>query len=135
LRARAEAAAALWHTGVAPLIATTGAHHAGPPGEAVVARGILLDAGVPDAAIVLEEKSHDTWGNLHFSRGLLPDAVRVYLVTEPFHLGRAMRMAVAAGFAEPVPWPVDSPAWNRVGSRARLLARDVVSLAFHLAGA
>lgn len=133
LRARAEGAAALYHTGVAPIVVTTGAHHRGPPGEAVVARGILLANGVPDEVIRLEEKSHDTKGNLAFSRGLIPDARRVYIVTEPFHMGRALRITAGVGL-EGVPWPVESPAWGRPVSRARLVARDVVSLAFLLAG-
>lgn len=131
LRARAEAAAALWHAGGAPTVVTTGAHHRRPPGEAVVARAILLAAGVPDAAIRIEDKSRNTVGNLLFARPLV-DGARIYLVTEPFHLGRALRVAREVGF-EPLPWPVRSPAWARPGSRARLVARDTLSLAVHLA--
>lgn len=134
LRARAEAGAALWLTGVAPILLTTGAHHLGPPGEAVVAREIALAAGVPDEAIQIEDKSRNTFGNLHNARGMLRGASRVYIVTEPFHMARAIAIAGEVGF-EPLPWPVLSPAWSRPWSRARLLARDAVSLAFHRASA
>ncbi len=134
LRARAEAGAALWHTGVAPILLTTGAHHLGPPGEAVIAREIALAAGVPDSAIQIEDKSRNTLGNIHNAKGILRLARRVYIVTEPFHMARAVAIATAVGF-EPLPWPVLSPAWLRPWSRARLLARDCVSLAFHRAGA
>jgi uncharacterized SAM-binding protein YcdF (DUF218 family) len=133
LRARAEAGAALWHAGGAPRIVTTGAHHLGPPGEAVVARGILLAAGVPDAAIRIEDKSRNTQGNLLFARGILPpEVMRVWIVTEPFHMARALTIAREVGF-EPLAWPVDSPAWRRPTSRVKLLVRDGVSFAFHRA--
>lgn len=129
LRARAEAAAALFHEGRGPVVVTTGAHHAGPPGEAVVARAILVAAGVPEGAILLEEKSRNTHGNLLFARGLLPEARRVLLVTEPFHVARALLLAARVGFPEAVAWPVASPAWGRPLDRWRLLARDMGSMA------
>ncbi len=135
LRARAEGAAALWHATGTPRIVTTGAHHLNPPGEAVVARAILLGKGVPDAIIAIEDKSRNTQGNLLFARGILPpDVRRVWIVTEPFHMARALAIARVVGF-EPLAWPVDSPAWRRPTSRLKHLVRDGVSLAFHRAGA
>lgn len=135
LRARAEAAADLFHAGGAPRILTTGAHHLSPPGEAVVAREILIGRGVPASVIDIEDKSRNTKGNLHFARGVLPpEVVRVWIVTEPFHLGRSLHIAAEVGF-DPLPWPVDSPAWRRPTSRVRLLLRDGLSFAFHRAGA
>lgn len=134
LRARAEGAAALWFAGGAPRIVCTGAHHLRPPGEAVVAHGLLRAAGVPEDVVLLEEKSRNTVGNLSFARGLLPDAGRVWIVTEPFHMARALRIARRVGF-EPIPYPVLSPAWTRPSSRVRWVVRDSVSLAFLLAGA
>ncbi|MFZ5477649.1 MAG: YdcF family protein, partial [Myxococcota bacterium] len=135
LRARAEGAAALWALGRAPLVVCTGAHHLRPPGEAVVAREILLARGVPAEVVLIEEISRNTKGNLRCARGVLPPgARRIYVVTEPFHMGRALAIARAEGF-EPLPWPVDSPAWSRPAARARWLLRDGVSMAFLLAGA
>ncbi len=133
LRARAEAGAALWHAGGAPFVVTTGATHGQPPGEAVVARRILIEAGVPTDAIRIEEKSRNTRGNLLYARGLVTGS-RVWIVTEPFHMGRALVLAREVGF-EPLPWPVVSPAWGRPLDRWRLIARDVVSTAFVRAGA
>ncbi|MSP55432.1 MAG: YdcF family protein [Myxococcales bacterium] len=130
LRARAEAGATLFHTGVAPIIVTTGASHEQPPGEAIVAAAILRDHGVPEHAIRMEEKSRNTEGNFAFSRGLCPGPC-VYVVTEPFHMARALRIARVHGF-DPIPHPVISPAWLRPWDRARLTARDAVSLAWWL---
>ncbi len=134
LRARAEAAASCFHEGRAPVVVTTGAHHRGPPGEAVVARAILLAAGVPDSRILIEEKSRNTYGNFLFARGLIPDAQRILVVTEPFHLARALLLARQVGFAEPLPWPVLSPAWGRAFDRWRLLLREMGSMALVRSG-
>ena len=129
LRARVEMAAELFFAGRAPIVVATGAHHRQPPGEAVVSRQILLGRGVPAAAILIEEKSRNTSGNLLFARGLLPDARRILLVTEPFHMARAMFLARVHGFAEALPVPVLSPAWGRPWDRFRLTARDCFSMA------
>lgn len=135
LRARVDAAVALYHAGVAPRVVATGASHGQPPGEAVVARGLLLEGGVPPECLLIEEKSHDTRGNLLYARALLPSPLdRIYVVTEPFHLGRACRLARDVGF-DPLPWPVISPAWRRPSSRVRLLVRDTLSMSLLLAGA
>ncbi len=133
LRARVDGALAAWRAGRAPIIVCTGAHHLHPPGEAVVAAGLLREAGVPEAAIVLEEKSRTTEGNLSFARALLPpEVVRVLVVTEPFHMGRALEVARRVGF-DPLPWPVASRAWARPAARARWVARDIGALALYRA--
>ncbi|MEN9786712.1 MAG: hypothetical protein RLZZ299_1976 [Pseudomonadota bacterium] len=133
LRARALGAVEAWRAGLAPRIVCTGAHHARPPGEAVVAAALLREAGVPPDAILREDKSRTTLGNLRFARGLLAGTCpRILVVTEPFHMGRALRIAREEGF-EPHPWPVRSPAWERPLARARWILRDVASLAIHRA--
>ena len=133
LRARAVGAATLWRLGVAPLIIATGAHHLRPPGEAVVIRDLLVRDGVPEDVVLLEDKSRNTLGNLLNARGILPPHLRrVYVVTEPFHMGRALHIARDVGF-DPLPWPVGSPAWARPIGRVRWTLRDCLSLALHLA--
>lgn len=128
LRARAEAGARLWLEGRAPVLITTGASHETPPGEAVVAAAIARAMGVPEAAIRLEEKSRNTDGNFAFSVGLMPGP-RVIVVTEPFHMARALAIAKAYRL-DPIPYPVRSPAWERPMDRARLTVRDAVSFAW-----
>ena len=87
-----------------------------------------------DGAIVMEEKSRNPHGNLLFARGLVPEAERVIIVTEPFHLARALLIARQVGFPDPVPHPVLSPAWGRPLDRLRLTARDCLSMALVRAG-
>lgn len=129
LRARVEAAAALFFADRAPLVVATGAHHRQPPGEAVVSRQLLVELGVPHYRILIEEKSRNTSGNLLFARGLLPTAQRIIVVTEPFHMARGLFYARIHGFPEALAHPVPSPAWNRPWDRVRLTLRDCFSMA------
>lgn len=135
LRRRAEAAAALWHEGRAPLVVATGAHHLQPPGEAVVTRRLLLEAGVPAEAVLFEEKSRNTEGNLLFARGLLPPAQnRVYLVTDRYHMARALLYAERQGFVA-LAWPVEQGPGRAGGAAPRALLREVAGLAMAEAAA
>jgi uncharacterized SAM-binding protein YcdF (DUF218 family) len=138
LEARVAGAREAWRAGAAPLIVCTGAHHRHPPGEAVVAAGLLEAQGIPRSALLLEEKSRTTLGNLSYAHALLTQRSphggtrpRVLVVTERFHMGRALHLAREVGL-DAHPWAVGSPAWARPAARVRWLARDVASLALHL---
>ena len=57
-----------------------------------------MAAGVDESRILLEENSTDTAENLRYSKELLPSAdVSVGLVTNNFHVYRAVKLADAAG--------------------------------------
>ncbi len=129
IRARAEHAAALYREGLAAhVIASGGAEDTRT--EAAVIQGVLVGAGVPAIAIVLEDRSHDTIQNIYNSRTIM----RAHgwqsadLVTEPYHINRATLIARDAGltiFPSPA---VDSPAWQTASLRRRKLAEDTLSL-------
>jgi len=100
LAERVNAAAALFAAGAAPKIVTTGgvtgrAHRA----EADVLAEALIAAGVPREAIVVEDRAQTTRDNARFTAALLAPGVRVWLVTQPFHVKRAERLFAAAGLA------------------------------------
>jgi len=100
LEERVAAAAALFAAGVAPKIVATGGvtGHATRAEAAVLAEG-LVAAGVPRAAIVVEDRAQTTRDNALFTARLLPAGACVWLVTQPFHAKRAERLFAAAGFA------------------------------------
>lgn len=107
-------AARLYHAGRAPLIIASGGNLPWNPrsmSEAEAMRAALVDFGVPDAAIVLEDASRTTRENMSYSRGLLEQrGIRtVLLVTSALHMRRAMAEARAAGIdAIPVSADVES---------------------------
>lgn len=67
---------------------------------------VVLANAVEPPKFVLEEQSQNTWENVHNTKKLLPDANSVLIVSDTFHLPRAVLVAKKAGFEE-VYW--DSP--------------------------
>lgn len=61
-------------------------------------------AGIDSGRILLEDRSHDTWENIKNSYELIPDGASVGVVTNGFHIYRAMRIAELQGHkVTPVP--------------------------------
>ena len=81
-------AARLYHAGKAPLVIATGT------GEMVSTRPLLIDFGVPDEAIVIEDAARNTEENARLTAELLAarglDAPRVLLVTSAWHMKRSL---------------------------------------------
>ncbi|MEM1414325.1 MAG: YdcF family protein [Myxococcota bacterium] len=123
LRRRALRAVDLWKAGVAPRLVFTGGVGDEPPSEASVAATIARAEGVPEHAMVLEERSTSTEENARFAAEALGPDAHVVVVTDAYHVFRAERVfrrhfagAVGAGtVAEP--WP-----------RWRGAAREVLAL-------
>lgn len=87
---RAALAARLFHLGHAPRVVTTGGStRARSPAEAVALARLLHELGVPRGAVVVEDRSRTTEENARFARRLLPDAERVLIATDAFHVPRA----------------------------------------------
>ena len=104
---RLAAGARAWHAGKAPKIILSG----GAVGSTTEARRMasaIQRLGVPDEALVLEERSRDTRDNARYSMALA-DAQggrKVLLVTSALHMPRAALQFCRAGadvFAVPVP--------------------------------
>lgn len=61
-------------------------------------------AGIDSERILLEDRSHDTWENIKYSFEKIPDGASVGVVTNSFHIYRAMRIAELQGYkVSPVP--------------------------------
>ena len=109
LTRRTRHAAALWHEGIAPLVLCTGGQSEYyPRAEAAACREILLGAGLPAAAILMEERSRSTEENAIYSQRLLHDLElsRIVLVSDSYHMLRARWLFAMQGidaFASPAP--------------------------------
>ncbi|SDR04583.1 Uncharacterized SAM-binding protein YcdF, DUF218 family [Pseudoxanthomonas sp. CF385] len=117
---RLAAGARAWHAGKAPTVILSG----GGVGNTTEARRMaaaIQRLGVPPAALMLEERSHDTRDNARFSTALATErgGRHVLLVTSALHMPRAALLFTQAG-AEVTPVPV--PEGRRaVGVRERWL--------------
>lgn len=97
LRARTRHAFDLWQRGLAPRIVCTGGVGEHPPAEAEVEAALLRDWGVPETAILIENRSISTRENAVFAAKLLPRGARVVAVSDPFHLYRARMLCERVG--------------------------------------
>ncbi|MBX3246382.1 MAG: YdcF family protein [Myxococcales bacterium] len=126
LRRRCELAAELWREGHAPTVVLTGGVGAEGPSEASVAARVVRALGVPDDAILLEERSTSTEENARHAASVLSPAARVLVVSDAYHVFRCERVfarhfAAARGVgSRGQPWP-----------RAQGALREVLAIAIY----
>jgi uncharacterized SAM-binding protein YcdF (DUF218 family) len=132
---RVAAAAALWHAGGGGLVVATGGVTRGAPRAEADAMAEALGAlGVP--GVVTERASRTTRDNARLTRPLLEArGVRsLWLVTQPFHGRRGVRLFRRAGF-DAHAWHIDGSVEYRDRRRAvRWLVREYAAWARLLAG-
>jgi uncharacterized SAM-binding protein YcdF (DUF218 family) len=98
LKRRVERGVGLYREAAAPLLVLSGGGRGGEP-EAVVMRRLALAAGLPQAALVVEPRSRNTWENACESAALLRrrGLRRIVLVSDRAHLLRAGLLFRLAG--------------------------------------
>jgi len=102
LARRLDAAIAYWNQNSDALIVVTGGlGNRATITEAEAMSRYLIARGIPAEQILLEDRSTTTYENLLFARGILderfPDGYRSVIVTNDFHIFRAVRIARQAG--------------------------------------
>ena len=129
LTRRSLQAAGLWQDGLAPLVLCTGGQDEYyPRTEASACREILVAQGIPDSAILLEERSRSTEENAIYSRQVLDDLglARVVLVSDGYHMLRAGWLFRQRGF-EPYISPVPASRMRRALDYPRALTREFLA--------
>lgn len=89
------------------IILTGGVGNDSSVSDAYIGRAYLMQRGIPEGAIVTEEKSRTTKQNLSFAREIMKEhnIEQVLLVSHDFHMMRAKKMAYDLGmkvFVAPV---------------------------------
>ena len=137
LEERLEVGAELHRLGLAPWVLATGGRAWSGLVEAGVMAEELIRRGVPRAAILVEDRSTTTRENARLGAPLLRSrgANSVLVVTQPFHLRRALRAFRAAGLdARGVLIPGSYQLGNRrLGPTLRDLVREGAAHASDLA--
>jgi len=133
LEARVRWAARLYAEGEAGLLIPTGGIGEHPPSEAEVMARILREEGVPEDAVLLEDRALNTWDSARLVARMADrlGVKSVVVVTDPLHCVRTVAAFERAGliaWAEPV---YGSPMWSRRWLRLGQLAREMVALAWY----
>ncbi|XWN30273.1 MAG: YdcF family protein [Devosia sp.] len=109
----------------AKIIITDGPSPPFPKSGAELMAALLRELGVDKSRMVIEGRAASTWDNARYSYDLvLPKPEETYiLVTSAWHMPRSMGAFRAAGWPEPVAWPVDNltderPIWRAIEASA-----------------
>lgn len=139
---RVDTAARLYHAGRAPLVIVSGAALDGSVSEAQIMANALRQHGVPDDAILQEDRSLTTYENAVYTARLLDERKldRVLVVTSALHMPRAMGVfrkqhvdALAASSPPQIVVP-DDPAFSfwqpnaHVLSASRSIVKEYVGM-------
>jgi uncharacterized SAM-binding protein YcdF (DUF218 family) len=133
LEARTLHAGRLYARGAVDLLIPTGGEGEHPPSEAEVMAGILRGMGVPDEAILREDRARSTWESALLVAGIARGRGlgAVLVVTDPLHCVRtvaAFRRAGLRAAAEPV---YSSPMWRERWSRRGQFVRESGALLWY----
>ena len=133
LAARVRHAAGLYERGRVSLIIATGGLGKHPPAEAEVMGRGLGEAGVPDHAVMLEDRALNTWDSARFVTGMAKKlgVSDVLVVTDPLHCVRTVAAFERAGlgaWAEPV---YGSPMWRGSWARLGQFVRELGALVWY----
>ncbi len=126
---RVRLAAALLRSERADAVLASGGPAGAQPTEAEVMRAMLIAQGVPEALILVEPRSRNTFENAWFSAGILAGrgARPVIVVTDRYHLPRALLAFRIAGLRA----TGAGTAWEgrgRPGRRLLAVLREIVAV-------
>lgn len=114
-RARIARGVELHRAGLARRLLFTGGVGAYRPAESLAALAVARALGVPEAALLYEDRSHTTRENLTEAARVMRETLvpqgPVAIVSDAFHLARARRLARDAGL-DPVMVAALTPAWT-----------------------
>jgi len=134
LRARMNRAIDLYRDGYAPYLILSGGLGRYPPEEAEVMRRLALEAGIPQEVLLLDKEAHSTWESIVKTEEILEEKGwgSVLIVSDPFHIYRALLMAQDAGLVAYGSPALDSPTYTVPARRAFYTSREVLALWWYL---
>ena len=117
----------LYQNGYVKKLILTGGYGAGSTvSDAAAAGQYAISMGMPEADILLEERSAITQENLQYARELMEEAgdETALVVSDPLHMKRAMLLAKDAGI-EAYASPTPTSRYRSLKTKAKFLAREV----------
>jgi vancomycin permeability regulator SanA len=134
LRARTERAIELYQEGYAPYLLLSGGLGRYPPEEAEVMRRLVTAAGIPEEALLLDKEAHSTWESVEKARQIMEQEgwKSLIVVSDPFHMERALLMASDAGLVAYAAPALDSPTYTIPARRVFYTSREVLALWWYL---
>lgn len=135
LRVRTLFAAKLYSEGAVRIVIPTGGVGEHPPSEAAVMSEVLRNAGVPDEAILAEDRGLTTLDSARRVSALAHtrNIKDVLIVTDPLHCIRAVSMFEEAGLSATAAPVYDSPMWTSSSPRRGQFVRETGAIVWYRA--
>lgn len=132
LRERVKEGVALYKENYAPKIVMSGGiDHFGGKSQGERMADLAKSYGVPRDAIVIENKSKNTYENIAFVKELI-GTKDIIIVSDPYHLPRASLIAKSLGMPSTVSPALHSPCWERYQFLGFDYLRDGLALIFYI---
>ena len=124
LRERIETGIRLYEAGAAPKLLMSGDHGRADHDEVNAMKDAAIAAGIPSGDVFMDHAGFNTYDSL-YRAGAIFGAERVLIVTQAYHLPRALYIAARLGLeAEGVPCDTQRYAGQLYRDIRELLARD-----------
>jgi uncharacterized SAM-binding protein YcdF (DUF218 family) len=95
--------------------------------EAGYMQKIVRENSSPVPPLLLDDQSHNTYENLENSKAKLGGPKSVIIVSDEFHLARAVLLAKRIGFAH-VSWDAPAPTYYSKGDLVRYYLREMAAM-------
>jgi len=130
LRGRVKKAFEVYEEGYAPYFIVSGGLGNFPPTEAEAMRELLLEMGVEESVIFLEDQARNTFENLMFSKEIMNQQgwKSAVIVTDVFHAKRALLLAKDLDIPASGASAIDSILYTNQGLRFKFTAREVLAI-------
>jgi len=136
LEARVRHGISLYRRGIASYLIFSGGVGRWPPAEAEVMRRMALDEGIPEEAILLDVESRSTFQSIQKVRSMMRERgwSTAVIVSDPFHLWRALMMARDEGIQAWGSPALDSPTYTIRRLRYYYTLREVIAILWYRLG-
>ena len=95
--------------------------------EAAYMKKVIVQNSSTKPVMELDEQSHNTYENIKNAKLLAPEAKSIIIVSDKFHLARAVLLAKRAGF-EDVYWSSPEPTYYRTPELLYYYAREMAAM-------
>ena len=135
LRVRTERGIGLYKAGYAPRLLVTGGLGGNPPAEAVVMARMAVQAGIPESALIVDDQATSTWESLRHAQSVMAANgwQTALIVSDPFHMLRAITMARDLGIEAYAAPAADSPTSTIKRLRRFYTVRESLAMLWYLA--
>lgn len=130
LQNRSLKALELYEAGLAPLLVLSGGRISEQDiTEAGYMKRVISSHADKSARynLILEENSHTTFENLENTKAKIPNAKSIIIVTDKYHIARAVLIAKRAGF-QAVSWSAPIPYYHKLSDQIYYYFREALAM-------